>query len=447
MIEADPLKPSGDQFDEKRESIGERMKRFRTLLIGILVMSFLLSACNPAVPIENAKDVKGKVAYITDPQASQEDLAKMAEANNQFALALYQLLADEENLIYSPYSIYQALVMTYAGAKGETEAEMMKILGLIDNEEAHNLMNALNKVLQYAPDYGDDELQPLVFNIANALWAQKDFHFEQSFLDKLSANYAAGLKLVDFSKPEEASKLINTWVAAQTNDKIKDLIPEDLLSELTRLVLTNAVYFKGAWRNKFEAGNTKKDVFNTLDGGQQKVDMMSATFEANALVNEDVSAAILPYLGHTYAMALIMPEDFLAYQKAFDTDVLESLLVDLEWKNPMLSIKLPKFEAESAIDLKEKLIEMGMPSAFTGSADFSGMTGSQDLLISDVVHKAFIDVNEEGTEAAAATAVIVEEKAMPSPEKLSISFDKPFIYLIYNTETKAVIFMGHVLKP
>ena len=160
MIDADPLKPSGDQFDEKRESIGERMKRFRTLLIGILVMSFLLSACNPAVPIENAKDVKGKVAYITDPQASQEDLAKMAEANNQFAMAVYQLLAGEENLIYSPYSIYQALVMTYAGAEGETEAEMMKVLGLSDNEEAHNLMNALNKVLQYAPDYGDDEMQP-----------------------------------------------------------------------------------------------------------------------------------------------------------------------------------------------------------------------------------------------------------------------------------------------
>ena len=423
------------------------MKLFRTLLIGMLVMSFLLSACNPTVPIEDAKDVKGKLAYIADPQASQEDLAKMAEANNQFAMAVYQLLAGEENLIYSPYSIYQALVMTYAGAEGETEAEMMKVLGLSDNEEAHNLMNALNKVLQYAPDYGDDEMQPLVFSIANALWAQKDYHFEQSFLDKLSANYAAGLKLVDFNKPDEAQALINTWVAAQTNDKIKDLIPDGLLSELTRLVLTNAVYFKGAWRDQFDVANTQKDVFTTLDGGQQEVDMMSATFEANTLVNEDVSAAILPYLGRTYAMALIMPEDFLAYQKTFDTEVLESLLVDLEWKNPILSIKMPRFKTESTIDLKEKLIEMGMPSAFTGSADFSGMTGNKDLLINDVVHKAFIDVNEEGTEAAAATAEIVEEKEMPSPERLSISFDKPFIYLIYNTETKAVIFMGHVLKP
>ncbi|NLA79275.1 MAG: serpin family protein, partial [Chloroflexi bacterium] len=377
------------------------MKLFRTLLIGMLVMSFLLSACNPTVPIEDAKDVKGKLAYIADPQASQEDLAKMAEANNQFAMAVYQLLAGEENLIYSPYSIYQALVMTYAGAEGETEAEMMKVLGLSDNEEAHNLMNALNKVLQYAPDYGDDEMQPLVFSIANALWAQKDYHFEQSFLDKLSANYAAGLKLVDFNKPDEAQALINTWVAAQTNDKIKDLIPDGLLSELTRLVLTNAVYFKGAWRDQFDVANTQKDVFTTLDGGQQEVDMMSATFEANALVNEDVSAAILPYLGRTYAMALIMPEDFLAYQKTFDTEVLESLLVDLEWKNPILSIKMPRFKTESTIDLKEKLIEMGMPSAFTGSADFSGMTGNKDLLINDVVHKAFIDVNEEGTEAAA----------------------------------------------
>lgn len=423
------------------------MKRFRTLLIGILVMSFLLSACNPAVPIENAKDVKGKLAYVTDPQASHEDMEKIAKANNQFAMALYQLLGDEENMIYSPYSIYQALVMTYAGAKGETEAEMMKVLGLSDNEEAHNLMNALNKVLQYVPNYGDEDMQPLVFTIANALWAQKDFHFEQDFLDKLSANYAAGLKLVDFSKPEEASKLINTWVAAQTNDKIKDLIPEDLLSDMTRLVLTNAVYFKGAWRNEFEVSQTKKAPFTALDGSQKEVDMMSATFEAHALVNDDVSAAILPYVGHTYAMAIIMPEDFEAYQRALDAEKFSALIEDLEWQNPQLSLKMPKFKTESAIDLKEKLIAMGMPSAFTGSADFSGMTGSKDLLVQEVVHKAFIDVNEEGTEAAAATAVIVEEKAMPSPERLSISFDKPFIYLIYNTETKAVIFMGHVMMP
>ncbi len=423
------------------------MKCSRYLLIGTLIVSFLLSACNPVVKMEEAKDVKGNLAYITDAQASDEDLAKMALANNQFAMALYQLLGDEENRVYSPYSIYQALVMTYAGAKGETEAEMMKVLGLSDNEEAHHLMNALNKVLQYKPENGDDTMQPLVFNVANALWAQKDYHFEQDFLDKLSANYAAGLKLVDFSQAEEARQLINTWVAAQTNDKIKDLIGEGLLNEMTRLVLTNAVYFKGAWRNEFEVSQTKNAPFNTLDGSQKDVDMMSAIFDAHALVNDDVSAAVLPYVGHTYAMALIMPKDFEAYHKALDAEKFGALIEDLEWQNPQLSLKMPKFKTESTIDLKGQLSAMGMPSAFDGSADFSGMTASKDLLISDVVHKAFIDVNEEGTEAAAATAVVVEEKSMPSPEKLSITFDKPFIYAIYNTQTKAIVFMGHVVNP
>ena len=424
------------------------MKCARYLLIGTLIVSFLLSACNPVVKMEEAKDVKGNLAYITDPQASDKDLAKMAEANNQFAMALYQHLKDADgNLIYSPYSIYQALVMTFAGAKGETETEMMNVLGLSDNEAVHHLMNALNTVLQTKPNYGDDEMQPFIFTIANALWAQKDYHFEQAFLDKLSANYAAGLKLVDFSQPKEAQMLINTWVAAQTNDKIKDLIPENLLNDMTRLVLTNAVYFKGAWRNEFEVSQTKKAPFTALDGSQKDVDMMSAMFEAHALVNDEVSAAILPYIGHTFAMALIMPEHFEAYQKALDAKKFGALIEELEWQNPQLSLKMPKFKTESSIDLKAKLSAMGMPSAFTGSADFSGMTGSKDLLISDVVHKAFIDVNEEGTEAAAATAVIVAEKAMPSPEKLSITFDKPFIYAIYNTETKAIVFMGHVVAP
>lgn len=424
------------------------MKLSRLLWVGTLLIVIMVSSCHPMVPTEGGKEVKGNLPYITDPQVSEEDLAKIADANNQFAMGLYQHLGnDGSNFIYSPYSIYQALVMAFAGAKGETEAEMRTVLGLADNEEAHNLMNALNDVLQKVPAHGEDDMQALVFKVANAMWAQKDYHFEQSFLDKLSANYAAGLKLVDFSKPEEARALINTWVAAQTDNKIKDLIPEGVLDEMTRLVLTNTVYFKGAWQNQFNIRHTQKQAFTLVDGSQKDVDMMSATFEAHALVNKELSAAVLPYEGQTYAMALIMPKDFVKFQKAFHTDAFNRLLKDLEGKNPLLSLKLPKFKAESAIDLKKVLIEMGMYSAFTGSADFSGMTGNKDLLISDVLHQACIDVNEEGTEAVAATAVIVAEKGMPSPERLSISFNQPFIYVIYNTQTNAIVFMGHVVNP
>jgi len=202
----------------------------------------------PVAETEDTDGAFGNLAYISDPKASAEELQKLAHASNQFALDLYQQLVDKEgNLIYSPFSIYQALLMTYAGAEGETAQEMMDVLGVTDDNAIHNVMNALNLTLQSKPAYVTKDMQPLIFNIANALWAQKDFHFEQAFLDKLSANYSAGLRLVDFNNPDEARQLINHWVELQTNEKIKDLIPAGLLNEMTRLVLSNAVYFKGAW--------------------------------------------------------------------------------------------------------------------------------------------------------------------------------------------------------
>ncbi len=171
----------------------------------------------------------GNSAYISDPpKASAEELQKLAHASNQFAIDLYQRLVDNEgNLIYSPFSIYQALLMTYAGAEGETAQQMMDVLGVTDNNEIHNVMNALKLTLQAEPTYTIEGMQPLIFNIANALWVQKDFHFEQAFLDKLMANYAAGLALVDFNKPDEARDLINHWVEVRTNEKLKNLSQQE----------------------------------------------------------------------------------------------------------------------------------------------------------------------------------------------------------------------------
>ena len=455
------------------------MKLQQLVLTLGLVFSIMLSACAPAIvespqatkpdqgqdlikdnepsnnqdvaevyPVDSSDVTKGKLAYVTDPRASDEELNKLAQANNQFALALYKQLTDEQgNLIYSPFSIYQALVMTYAGAQGETAKQMMATLGVEDNEGVHNLMNALNLALQNVKPKDIDGYQPLVFNIANALWMQKDFHFEQSFLDKLSANYAAGVKLVDFNQPEEVQKLINHWVALETNDKIQNIVPDGMLGEMTRMVLSNAIYFKGAWQNHFDAKDTAKAPFTLMDGSKIDVDMMATTLQTAGLVTDAYSMVALPYEGGSYAMALVMPTDFEAYQKALTPDVLNKLFEDLNNSHALVHLRMPKFKAESSFDLGEKLQKMGMSDAFAGDkADFSGMTGKKDLYISDVIHKAFIDVNEDGTEAAAATLVGMATTSMPADE-LTINLDHPFIYVIYNTQTNAIVFMGHVVHP
>lgn len=461
------------------------MKIQKIALTVVLLLSMVLSACQPApvtlepvtpepepdlYPVEEQtmpedltqaedtyrilaedKDTDGAVgnsAYISDPKASAEELQKLAHASNQFAIDLYQRLVDKEgNLIYSPFSIYQALLMTYAGAEGETAQQMMDVLGVTDNNEIHNVMNTLKLTLQAEPTYTIEGMQPLIFNIANALWVQKDFHFEQVFLDKLMANYAAGLALVDFNKPDEARDLINHWVEVRTNEKIKELIPTGMLNEMTRLVLTNAVYFKGAWTNRFDPARNTQEEFTSLNGAKSKVEMMNNSFTGAAFVEKDYSVVSLPYEGGNFAMMAVLPADFASFQTTMNADLLNEILQKLTESHTMVHLTMPKFSFESSIDLGETLPAMGMSDAFDiNNADFSGMTGGKDLYISDVVHQAFIDVNEDGTEAAAATMVSMAPTSMPG-EAITLRLDRPFIYLIYNTQTNAVVFMGHVVAP
>lgn len=450
------------------------MKSSKILFSIMMITALILGACVPAQepvvpepvepePVDETEvptdvveepaeitDPIGDVAYIVDPQADPEAVKQLAHSNNGFALALYQALRDEDgNLIYSPYSIFQALLMTGAGAQGETASQMASVLGVDVNDPAiHNLMNALNKALTAQPEYLEESAQPLIFNIANALWAQKDYHFEQAFLDTLSANYNAGLKLVDFNKPEDARALINLWVAAQTNDKIKDLIPEGVLSNMTRLVLTNAIYFKGAWANQFEEKDTQDGSFTLTDGSNKTVPFMHGNFTISALVSERIQAIRLPYESGTYAMAAIMPSaDFAEFEQQLTAADLEQILSDLQHSSAKVDISMPKFQAESSLGLAEILAGLGMPDAFDAQkADFSGMTGKPDLMIGSVLHKATIDVNEEGTEAAAATAVVMNLTSMPG-QTYTIRLDKPFIYVVYETTTNTIVFMGRVVNP
>ncbi len=444
------------------------MKTNKILFSLVMISALMLAACVPVQsPIEpypvdepeepiveeepgEITDASGAVAYIVDPQADPEAVKALAQSNNGFALALYQALRDEDgNLIYSPFSIFQALLMTAAGAEGETASQMAAVLGVdVSDPAVHNLMNALNKALTSQPEYLDADSQPLTFNIANALWAQKDYHFEQAFLDALSANYDAGLKLVDFNKPDEARALINLWVAAQTNEKIKELIPTGVLSNMTRLVLTNAIYFKGAWLNQFEEENTKDGSFILADGSSKTIPFMHGSFTIAALVSEKIQAVRLPYEGGTYAMAAIMPSvDFAGFESQLTVADLEQILSDLQSSSAMVDLSMPKFQAESSLGLADFLAGLGMPDAFDAEkADFSGMTGKPELMIGSVLHQAAIDVNEEGTEAAAATAVVMNLTSMPG-QSYTIRLDKPFIYVIYETTTNTITFMGRVVNP
>lgn len=460
------------------------MKTHRILIAITLVLTILLSACGPAAepvepaptdnmtepyPVDETKDpnqaypveetpvqpasgdVSGGMAYITDPIASQDDLLDQAENMTKFALNLYHKLAVEDgNLIYSPYSIYQAFLMVYAGADAETKTEIAQALEIKpdDDMDVHNMMNALNKLLTSKPSYLDETAQPLQFNVANALWVQQDVEINQGFLDTLSANYNAGLKLVDFSKPEDARQAINLWVAAQTNDKIKDLIPQGVLNELTRLVITNAVYFKGAWQNPFNPDRTASEPFFLLDGSETTAEMMRSSYIGAGLITERYQAVKIPYQGGNYAMAVIMPSgDFSGFEQSLDEDALKQILTGFNGIFGQVNLGLPKFKSENSFNLGEQMKALGIQQAFESqAANFAGINDQMDLYITDVLHKAYIDVNEEGTEAAAATAIAVGTTSMPA-DSWDITFDHPFVYVIYETTTNTVVFMGRVVTP
>lgn len=440
------------------------MKILRSLLSIGLAAAMLLTACAPLAEVPEApaptepaekpqepeqsySEFAGKEAYIIDPQVDAQAVKAAAEANNAFALALYQQLAESDgNLFYSPYSIYTALMMTYAGAAGQTAEQMKQALEItVPEGEAHAALNALNLTLKNNSMF--DGAPVFSFNVANQLWGQKDFVFNEQFLNTLSAYYDANLKTVDFRDSENARALINLWVAAQTNDKIKDLIPEGVLNALTRLVLTNAVYFKAAWMNQFDPANTAPGTFTLSDGSQVDVPMMRAQRSMQAFVDEQFAVVELPYVGGRYSMALVMPaQDGLAeFESSLDAERLNKILGSLSTASVTLS--LPKFKLESSFGLSEAMKTLGMTDAFTpGLADFSGMEGTRNLYISDLLHKAYVDVNEEGTEAAAATAVVVGMTSMPA-ESYTIDFDRPFLFLIRDIQTNAILFMGRMADP
>ena len=390
-------------------------------------------------------------ARVEKPDVPAADLEQLASGNNAFALDLYRQLAEDNsgNLFMSPYSVSLALAMTYAGARGNTATEMADSLHFnLPDSRLHAAFNELDRLLAArGADLPADE--KFTLNIANSIWGQQGFKFESAFLDTLAENYGAGMRLVNYSSQAEiARQTINKWVEDNTNGRIKDLIPQGALDEQTVLVLANAIYFKAAWAREFNPDLTAREDFHTLKDGAVKADMMRQTGMFNFVDADGYTAVEIPYVGQQTSMVVLVPDDgeFTSFESSLDAAKLAQVIDDLHYTN--VDLKFPKFSYESKFMLPQVLKQLGMLDAFDPfEADFSGMrTPPPSLMITDVIHQAFVAVDEQGTEAAAATAVIVGVTSI-APDPIEFAVDRPFIYLIRDVPTDTILFTGRVLNP
>jgi serpin B len=430
------------QLFERKEQ--KEMKKARILVVALAVYLGAVTISN-----EFGSEVAGpgEVVFAQENAAPEKQVAK---GNTEFALDLYGKLKDDkkgENIFFSPFSISSALAMTYAGARGNTAKQMADVLHFdLKQKKLHPAFAALTGKLNIKDQKG------IELNIANALWAQEGYKFLDEFVALNNKNYGAGLKDVDFKEAtEEARQTINKWVEKQTKKKIKNLFKPGVLGPLTRLVLTNAIYFKGDWVKKFDKRLTKNQNFFVTANKKVRTPMMTFTqsseLEFNYTQTENAQILELPYKGDKLSMVILLPKkvDRLSdLEKRLSADSLNKWLSQMRERE--VKVYLPKFKMTCEFALKRTLEYMGMPDAFVeGKADFSGMNGNRNLFIDAVVHKAFVDVNEEGTEAAAATGVEVAEGISKPPPVFRA--DHPFLFLIRDKETDSILFMGRVVNP
>ena len=388
-------------------------------------------------------------ASSQSPSSVPADQAEAVEGNNAFAVALYSKLRTQSgNLFFSPVSVSTALAMTYAGARGGTASQMAKTLNFtLTPDRLHPAMGALLNDLNAAHN-------GYQLHVANALWAQQGYKFLDDFLKLNKSDYGAGLNLLDFKGATEASRLtINQWVAHKTEDKITNLLQSGVLNTNTRLVLTNAIYFKGDWQAQFDKTATKDEDFHLSPAHNVKAPLMNRTGGYNYFNGTSFQALELPYKSGELSMIAFLPNDvngLPALEQSLTASNMKQWLVELR-PVPKVILTIPKFKLTRQFELQQTLGAMGMPAAFDRhAADFSGMTGNRELSISAVIHKAFIDVDETGTEAAAATAVVMS-RAMARPSNPApppvFRADHPFVFLIRDNRSGSILFMGRVTDP
>ncbi len=428
----------------------DTMRRLASLLA--LSSTIALAACGsdsspPQMPGEIAQS---ELKRNLEPDVSQADGDALVAGNTAFAVDVYRELQNDnegENLFISPLSISSALAMVYAGARGNTETQMADALHFtLPQDQLHPAFNWLDLELASRGDgaSGSDGGE-FRLNVLNATFGQVGYQFLADYLDRLAVNYGAGLALLDFeSDPEGSRQVINSWVADATEDNILDLLPEGIISSSTRLVLTNAVYFNAAWKTKFDPDRTAPGTFHAL-ASDVTAEMMTGEVESVDYTSGDGYEALsLPYDGDELDMVFIVPDEgqFANVDSGLTAAWLEGVLSDLA-PSGIGGVTMPKFDFRFKTSLIETFQALGMTDAFDSNADFSGIDGTRDLVITGIVHEAFVKVTEDGTEAGGATAVVVGETSVPE----WVTIDRPFLFLIRDIETGAVLFIGRVLDP
>ena len=433
---------------------------YRTI-IAIAALILGITSCSSSTDPGNADAPAGvellhsSLERETKPNASSEEQAKLGQGSREFALSLYAQAANDKpgNVFLSPYSVSVALAMTYAGAKGDTKTELANALHFsVPEPQLHAAWNAVDLALKGRKDelVSQESMgEGLTLEVTNAIFSQTGFTPNQPFLDTLGVSYGAGLYAADFAKDAERARVaINDWTAQRTHDRIQDLLAKDSLKDAL-LVLLNAIYFKAAWRSPFEVANTKREAFHAR-GGDVMVEMMHAPGGRYA-TGDGYQAIELEYISKSVSMFVIVPDAgrFDAIETGLDAAffdrVHDALSYDYE-----VALGLPRFKIEGeTVGLKKGLEALGMRKAFTQAADFSGIAGAPgDLQVSDVLHQAFVAVDETGTEAAAATAVVFVATSTPPPKKpVTLTIDRPFLFAIYDQPTGQILFLGRLTNP
>jgi serpin B len=441
-------------------NMNPRFSHFRTLIAGALTLCIV--ACgstsstndpqdpkNPQDPTDPMSDVlRSDKTRLTSLKVPDADMKALAEGNNALAFDLYhQLNTEAGNFFISPHSISSALAITFAGARSRTESEMAQALHYtLPQAQLHPAYNNLDLALAQRGQGGKGiDGKGFRLHVSNAAWGQKGYAFAADYLDTLAQHYDAGLHLVDFFKAtESARQTINGWVEENTEGKIKELLNQGSLTMDTRLVLTNTIYFNAAWDSVFSENNTADAPFTLLDSSTVQVPTMSQAEDYGYSAGAGYQAVELPYEKKELSMVIVVPDagQFDSVEKQLDAEFLAKVVSDL--KAEMISLSMPKWKLEYKKKLKQPLQALGMTEAFTMQANFSGINGGlEPMWIDDVIHQSFISVNEKGTEAAAATAVVMIGGAMPKLVKV----DRPFIYLIRDIATGTVLFVGRVVNP
>ena len=405
------------------------------LVIVVIIAAFYSGLFTPSIIIQ---------AKAIDTFATDESVESLSDSMNDFSLNIYKYISDESkgNVFFSPYSIFVALSMTYEGARGDTADQMKNILGFEQNNEVSlcsfgRIYNLLNIDAEY------------ILNTANALWTKKDYPFLDEYLSFIDNYYMGKATDLDFSDPAKAAEIINDWVEENTGGKIDDMLSSSDISPGTVLILSNAIYFKGLWLTQFDVEATVDREFKISSGETIDVSTMVSTNSDvffNYSENEYLQLLELPYKGDDVSMVILLP-------KENNIDIIENKLSKenlTNWLNSMyptkIDIFLPKFNFTTEYNLKNILIDMGLDIIFSYNADFSGMNGFGGLFIGKVLHKAFVEVNEEGSEAAAATTVHVLETAIPGPVTV-FNADHPFLFLIQHKESGTILFIGKIENP